>query len=122
MTQFNLRSVFAFVLVICVLLAGSLRFPILTSVIVVFAGAVMTRFYARRKLLGPVWLWIYASVGAAFAILSCVFVASLQVNPDGTRIDWSRAFPMSLFFGILVGTIVSLAGHFLIMPKLSQTD
>ncbi len=108
MIQFNLRSMFTFVLAISVLLALSLRFPVLVSVVAVFAGAAITRLYARRKLLGPAWLWFYASCGGTVAMLSCVFVASLQVNPDGTQIAWSRAFPASLFVGVLVGTIVSL--------------
>ncbi len=122
MIQFSLRSMFTFVTAICVLLAGYLRFPFLTAVVVVFAGAVILRLYARSKLLGTVWPWFGASVGAAVAMLICVFVAWLQVNPDGTQIGWSRAFPMSLFFGILVGTIVSVADHFQAMLKLSQTD
>ena len=122
MIQFSLRSMFTFVTAICVLLAGYLRFPFLTAVVVVFAGAVILRLYARRKLRGAVWPWFGASVGATVAMLICVFVASLQVNPDGTRIGWSRAFPMTLIFGILVGTIVSFVDHFLAMPKRSQTD
>ena len=108
MIQFNLRSMFTLVLAMSVLLALSLRFPVSTSVVAIFSGAVITRLYARKQIRGPAWLWFYASCGGAVAMLSCVFVASLQVNPDGTRIVWTRAFPASLFVGVFVGTIVSM--------------
>ena len=108
MIQFKLRSIFAFVSAISVLLALSLQFPVIAWVLAVLAGAVIPRWYASKRVASPGSLWLYASCGAAVAMVGCLTIASLHVNPDGTRIGWGRALPASLCVGVFVGTIVSL--------------
>lgn len=126
MMQFSLRSVFVLVSAMCFLLAGTLHFPLFTAVVVIFSGAIITRLYARRKISGPLGLWFYAALGAAVSMLICVFVGSIQLQlqgrPDGVQVSWSRAFPVSLFFGMLVGTVVSIVDHLRTMPNLPHTD
>lgn len=111
MQQFSLRFLQLAVAVSAVLCAGWLSFPALTSVSFVVLAGVFGYAFARSNRWSIFARWLCSSCAATLALDGCVLWEYFSVVSDDAQLGFSRAIPMSICLGALLGCLVTMLGQ-----------